>query len=51
MQFLAFGKVFERVDFIDTERNDLKVRHSLDDLQVFKLVSPEVEVFDVVEVV
>lgn len=51
MQFVAFGEVLEGADFVDTEGDDLQIGHFFDELEVFKVVAPQVEIFDVVEVV
>lgn len=51
MELVAAGEIFEGADFVDTKGDDFEVGHSLDELQVFQLVAPEVEILDAVQVV
>lgn len=48
MELVAAGEIFEGADFVDTKGDDFEVGHSLDELQVFQLVAPEVKILDAV---
>ena len=51
LQFVAFGELAEWADFVDAEGDDLQIGHFLDDLQIFELVAPQVEILDAVEII
>ena len=51
MQFGAFGKIPQRLYFIDTERYDLKIGHFLYDGEVFQLIPPKIKILNVVKVI
>ena len=51
MQLWAFGKISQRLYFIDTERYDLKIRHFLYDWEIFQLIPPKIKILNVVEVI
>lgn len=51
MQFIAFCEVLEGADFVDAERDDFEVRHFFNELQVLEVVTPQIEIFDIVEIV
>lgn len=51
MQFRAFSEISEWLYLIDTERDNFKIRHAIDDGEIFELVAPQVEIFYIVQVV
>ncbi len=51
MEFSALSEVFQRVNFVHAERDDFKVGHLFDELQVLELIAPKIQVLYVVQVV
>ena len=51
LQFLAFWKIFQRRDTIDTNGYDLKIGHLFYEWEILELIAPKVKIFNVLKII